>query len=91
MQTDTKAGTKGGVREFYRKRRIMNQAGSIVKNPYNIMVVQNARSISNRTISCNSFRIQSAILQLHHSGMDSSDSGTGEGRGCLPSITGNGF
>ena len=39
MQTDTKAGTKGGVREFSRKRRLMNQAGSIVKNPYNIMVV----------------------------------------------------
>ena len=30
MQTDTKAGTKGGVREFSRKRRLMNQAGSIV-------------------------------------------------------------
>ena len=39
MQTDTKAGTKGGVREFSRKRRLMNQAGSIVKNPYNIVVV----------------------------------------------------
>ena len=39
MQTDTKAGAKGGVREFSRKRRLMNQAGSIVMNPYNIMVV----------------------------------------------------
>lgn len=39
MQTDTKARTKGGDREFSRKRRLMNQAGSIVKNPYNIMVV----------------------------------------------------
>lgn len=39
MQTDTKAGAKDGVREFSRKRRLMNQAGSIVKNPYNIMVV----------------------------------------------------
>ena len=26
MQTDTKAGAKGGVREFSRKRRLMNQA-----------------------------------------------------------------
>ena len=39
MQTDTKAGAEGGVREFSRKRRLMNQAGSIVMNPYNIMVV----------------------------------------------------
>ena len=26
MQTDTKAGAEGGVREFSRKRRLMNQA-----------------------------------------------------------------
>lgn len=87
MQTDTKAGTKGGVREFSRKRRLMNQAGSIVKNPYNIMVVISVIfMVYLILIPLGQMIIQTLTLQAQ-----TQPGWTGEGRECLPSITGNGF
>ena len=84
MQTDTKAGKKGGVREFSRKRRLMNQAGSIVKNPYNIMVVISVI-----------FMVYLILIPLGQMIIpwqaQTRPGWTGEGRECLPSITGNGF
>jgi len=39
MQEEKKAGIASGGQEFSRSRRLKNQLKSIVKNPYNIMVV----------------------------------------------------
>ncbi len=39
MQLDMKTGEPGSRKEFSRKRRLMNELQSVIKNPYNVMVV----------------------------------------------------
>ena len=69
--------------EFSRKHRLMNQAGSIVKNPYNIMVVISVIfMVYLILIPLGQMIIQTLTL----AGADAARVDMGR-RGCLPSIT----